>query len=299
MFDFCCVGQAVLHRLREKPNLHISNPQAHLEELRQELGYSDRDAAWSSLLQALSGCLQMTQEDMAYLLEEARPVRPGQVILSTFHSAKGSEFSHVFVLEDGFLDKNNLESRARELYVGFTRAKEELYILFSKNKDSTHPILLDVFRSMNSPQPNQYIQNVQVAQVNLPPNIRYQWFLDPRDLYLSQQMVTNQCGRELIKAYAREWGQLYLMPQNNGYTPYEVCWKDLKDNNGRNVVAVLSKKGKEQLQKHLNVNKHLAVSGHTIFRVERDDKFFPNAGEQGHEDHHYVVLPYFEVEEAL
>lgn len=294
-----CVGQAVLHRLREKPNLHVSNPQAHLEELRQELGYSDRDAAWSSLLQALSGCLRMTQEDMAYLLEEARPVRPGQVILSTFHSAKGSEFSHVFVLEDGFLDKNNLESRARELYVGFTRAKEELYILFSKNKDSTHPILLDVFKSMNSPQPNQYIQNVQVAQVNLPPNIRYQWFLDPRDLYLSQQLVTNQCGRELIKAYAREWGQLYLMPQNNGSTPYEVCWKDLKDNNARNVVAVLSKRGKEQLQKHLNVNKYLAVSGHTIFRVERDDKFFPNAGEQEHEDHHYVVLPYFEVEEAL
>ncbi|WP_104899191.1 UvrD-helicase domain-containing protein [Nostoc sp. 'Peltigera membranacea cyanobiont' N6] len=288
-----CVGQAVLNRLREKPNLHVSNPQAHLEELRQELGYSDRDAAWSSLLQALSGCLQMTQEDMAYLLEEARPVRPGQVILSTFHSAKGSEFSHVFVLEDGFVHKSKLESRARELYVGFTRAKEELYILFSKNKDSTHPILLDIFNSMNS---HQHIQNVQIAQVNLPPSIRYQWFLDPRDLYLSQPNVTNQCGRERIKAYAREWGQLYLMPQNNGYTPYEVCWKDLKDNN---VVAVLSRRGKEQLQKHLNVNKHLVVSGHTIFRVERDDKFFPNAGEQGHEDHHYVVLPYFEVEEAL
>ncbi|MHC5930716.1 UvrD-helicase domain-containing protein [Nostoc sp.] len=293
------VGQAVLQRLRKQPNLHVSNPQAHLEYLRQDLGYSDRDAAWSSLIQALSGCSQMTQEDMVYLLEEARPVRPGQVVLSTFHSAKGSEFSHVFLLEDGFIDGNKLESRAKELYVGFTRAKEELYILFSKKSNSRHPILFDVLNSMNSSQANQYIQNVQVEPINRPHSIRYQWFLDPRDLYLSEQMVTNQCGRERIKAYAREWGQLYLMPNNNGSTPYEVCWRDLRDYSGKGVVAVLSNKGKEQLQKHLNVNKNLAVRSHTIFRVERDDKFFPNAGEQVHEDHHYVVLPYFEVEEVL
>lgn len=290
------VGQAVLQRLRENPNLLVSNPQAHLECLRQDLGYSDRDAAWSSLIQALSCCSQMTQEDMAYLLEEARPVRPGQVILSTFHSAKGSEFSHVFLLEDGFIDGNKIESRARELYVGFTRAKEELYILFSNKSNSIHQILLDVFNSMNS---HQHIQNVQVAQVNLPASICYQWFLDPRDLFLSERMVTNQFGRERIKAYAREWGRLYLMPQNNGFTPHEICWRDLKDNTGRGVVAVLSKEGKDQLQKHLNVNKHLAVNGHTVFRVERDDKFFQNVGEQEHEDHHYVVLPYFEVEEVL
>ncbi|MHC5755136.1 MAG: hypothetical protein ACYTXF_31735, partial [Nostoc sp.] len=142
-------------------------------------------------------------------------------------------------------------------------------------------------------------KNVQVEPINRPHSIRYQWFLDPRDLYLSQKMVTNQWGQKRIKAYAREWGQLYLMPNNNGSTPYEVCWRDLRDYSGKGVVAVLSNKGKEQLQKHLNVNKHLAVRSHTIFRVERDDKFFPNAGEQVHEDHHYVVLPYFEVEEVL
>ncbi|WP_194199053.1 UvrD-helicase domain-containing protein [Nostoc sphaeroides] len=289
-----CVGQAVLDRLREQPNLHISNPQAHLEKLRQELGYSDRDAAWSSLLHALSGCLQMTQEDMAYLLEEVRPVRPGQVILSTFHSAKGSEFSHVFVLEDGFVDTNNLESRARELYVGFTRAKEQLYILFSSNKGSTHPILLDVFNNMNSPQPNQYIQNVQIPQFHIPPSIRYQWFLDPRDLFLSQQMVTNQCGQRRIKAYAHEWGHLYLMPQNN------ISCNYLENGNlSGGAVAVLSNRGKERLQHFIHPNQHLAVRGHTIFRVERDDQFFQNVQEQGQEDHHYVVLPYFEVEEFL
>lgn len=292
-----CVGQAVLQELRKEPNLHISNPQAHLEDLRQKLGYSDRDAAWSSLLQALSGCLQMTQEDMAYLLEEARPVQPGKVILSTFHSAKGSEFSHVFVLEDGFVDKSKLESRARELYVGFTRAKEELYILFSKNTHLPHPILLDVFNSMNS---HQYIQNVQIAQVNLPPSIRYQWFLDPRDLFLSHPKVTNQWGQKRIKAYAREWEHLCLMPQNNNQVPRDICCNSLQNGDlSAGVVAVLSERGKKQLQNYLHSNQHLAVRSHTIFRVERDDNFFQNTGEQGHEDHHYVVLPYFEVEEAL
>ena len=295
-----CVGQAVLQRLREQPNLPVSNPQAHLENLRQELGYSDRDAAWSSLLYALEGCLQMTQEDIVYLLEEARPVRPGQVILSTFHSAKGSEFSHVFVLEDGFVASNSLESRARELYVGFTRAKEELYILLTNNRHLRYPILFDVLNSINSPQPNQYIQNIQVAQVNLPSSIRYQWFLDPRDLFLSQQMVTNQWGQRRIEAYAREWGQLYLMPQNKDQIPREICCDSLQNANlSGGTVAVLSNRGKEQLQNYLRPNQYLAVRGHTIFRVERDDQFFQNIGEQGHEDHHYIVLPYFEVEEAL
>ena len=295
-----CVGQAVLQRLRKQSNLSVSNPQAHLENLRQELGYSDRDAAWSALLHALSGCSEITQGDIAYLLEEARPVRPGQVVLSTFHSAKASEFSHVFVLEDGFMDNNNLESRARELYVGFTRAKEELYILFSENKVSIHPKLLDVFNSINSPQPNQYIQNVQVDKVNLPLSIRYQWFLDPKNLYLSQLMVTNEYGQRRIKAYAREWGQLRLNPQNNGFTPSIISCNHLENGNlDSGAVAVLSKKGKEQLQNFLSFNQCLVVRGHTVFRVERDDQFFQDTGEQGQEDHHYVVLPYFEVEEAL
>lgn len=293
------VGQAILKRLQEQPSLPVDNPQSRIECLRQELGYSDRDAAWSALLQALSGCSQMTQENIAYLLEEARPVQPGKVVLSTFHSAKGSEFSQVFVLEDGFVDKNQLESRARELYVGFTRAKEELYILGSNNKHSRHPILLDVLNSMNSPQSNQYIQNIQVDTVSLPTSIRYQWFLDPRDLFLSQQMIVNEWGQKRIDAYAREWGQLYLMPQNNGYTPREVCWKDLNYVGGRGVIAVLSKKGKEQLQKYLGSNRYLAIKGHTVFRVERDEQFFQNAGQHPQEDHHYVVLPYFEVEEVL
>lgn len=289
------VAQAILKRLREQPSLRVDNPQSHLEYLRQELGYSDRDAAWSALLQALSGCSQMTQEDIAYLLEEARPVQPGKVVLSTFHSAKGSEFSHVFVLEDGFVDKNQLESRARELYVGFTRAKEELYILGSNNKHSRHPILLDVLNSMNSPQSNQYIQNIQVDTVNLPPSIRYQWFLDPRDLFLSQQMIANEWGQKRIDAYAREWGQL-----NNNQVPYEISCNNLQNGNlSGGIVAILSQKGKEQLKKFLGANLCLAVKGHTVFRVERDDQFFLNVGQHPQEDHHYVVLPYFEVEEVF
>lgn len=290
------VGQKVLSQLRKQPNLHVENPQARLEQLRQELGYSNCDAAWSALIHALEGCSEVTQENIIYFLKEARPLRPGQVVLSTFHSAKGSEFSHVFVLDNDFVNSRQLENRARKLYVGFTRAKEELYVLFPQNMEPKYSVLKNVLTNMSNP----HVEEIIVKPVNLPSIIRYHWFLDPRDLFLSHSRVTNPSGQNRIDAYAQDWGKLHLRFENNGQSSYVCSYDDLYDDSKRGgVVATLSNTGKEQLQKHIHFNRHLAVRGHTVFRVERDDQFFQDTGEQGQIDHHYVVLPYFEVEEVL
>lgn len=294
------VGQKVVSQLQKEPDLHVENPQAHLEQLRQELGYSNRDAAWSALIHTLEGHSEITQEDIIYLLEEARPLRPGQVVLSTFHSAKGSEFSHAFVLDNDFdnhfINRKQLEERARKLYVGFTRAKEELYVLFPKNMESKFPVLKKVLTNMNSP----HIEKIVIEPVTLPSIIHYHWFLEPRDLFLSHSMVTNPFGQKRISTYAQDWGKLFLGFGNNGQVSYICSCDDLHNDSKRGgVVATLSNTGKEQLQKYIHFNKHLAVRGHTVFRVERNDQFFQDTGEQGQIDHHYVVLPYFEVEEVL
>ena len=48
------------------------------------------------------------------------------VLVSTIHKSKGREFDSVYMLLDG--EQANTEERIRKLYVGMTRAKQNLYI---------------------------------------------------------------------------------------------------------------------------------------------------------------------------
>lgn len=72
-----------------------------------------------------------------------------RINLSTLHSAKGREFEIVvlFGMDDGRVPRRNAgdaerrESR-RSFYVGFTRAKQELHIMYSRNNPS--PFVIEV-----------------------------------------------------------------------------------------------------------------------------------------------------------
>jgi DNA helicase-2/ATP-dependent DNA helicase PcrA len=66
-----------------------------------------------------------------------------RVNLSTLHSSKGREFKIVFLfgMDNGRLPRNNptereLREARRLFYVGFTRAKSELHIIFTANRQS-------------------------------------------------------------------------------------------------------------------------------------------------------------------
>ena len=65
------------------------------------------------------------------------------VNLMTFHAAKGLEFPVVFMvgMEEGLfphsrsmMDKNELEEERRLCYVGMTRAKEKLFLTYSRKR---------------------------------------------------------------------------------------------------------------------------------------------------------------------
>ncbi|MDR1600640.1 MAG: UvrD-helicase domain-containing protein [Oscillospiraceae bacterium] len=68
---------------------------------------------------------------------------PGSVTLMTLHSAKGLEFGNVFLvgMEQGLFpssrsaqDTNRLEEERRLCYVGFTRAKDRLYLSYAEQR---------------------------------------------------------------------------------------------------------------------------------------------------------------------
>ena len=75
------------------------------------------------------------------LISHADKGEPGnQVRLMSLHAAKGLEFRYVFIvgMEDGTLphdaslEEGRLDEERRLLYVGITRAKEQLWLSYSK-----------------------------------------------------------------------------------------------------------------------------------------------------------------------
>ncbi|MGL5677114.1 MAG: ATP-dependent helicase [Cellulosilyticaceae bacterium] len=76
------------------------------------------------------------------LKQNAKNTKQDGVVLSTMHSAKGLEFTYVFIVDavDGViphsksLDEKQLEEERRLLYVGMTRAKEKLFIYLPQQR---------------------------------------------------------------------------------------------------------------------------------------------------------------------
>ena len=71
---------------------------------------------------------QQVLEALCEAEQEALQARPGRLVLSTVHGAKGREFRHVVVLDGGWR-KGPLEEERRLYYVGATRARETLTLL--------------------------------------------------------------------------------------------------------------------------------------------------------------------------
>jgi ATP-dependent DNA helicase RecQ len=87
-----------------------------------------------------------TQQTLEFLYEtlseQRKERRLGRgVFLTTIHSVKGMEFSHLVILDGGWT-KESLEEQRRLLYVAMTRAKETLYLM--QRKDAVNPFLHEI-----------------------------------------------------------------------------------------------------------------------------------------------------------
>jgi len=106
--------------------------------------------------------LELFLEEIALSSETDNIGKDAEAIhLMTLHSAKGLEFRFVFIagLEEGlfphsrsFLNAEEMEEERRLMYVGITRAKEKVYLLFTRERN--------IFGSSQANPPSRFLNDI-------------------------------------------------------------------------------------------------------------------------------------------
>jgi DNA helicase-2/ATP-dependent DNA helicase PcrA len=105
------------------------------ENIQELIGAAGRSATLEEFLEQVA-LVSDVEEQFERKLEQGE----GAVTLMTLHAAKGLEFPVVFMvgMEEGifphsraFTEKNEMEEERRLAYVGMTRAKERLYLMYA------------------------------------------------------------------------------------------------------------------------------------------------------------------------
>ena len=106
-----------------------------LEEIEASTAGFDTYTAWKAHIEEYTMLLKQKQKDR-------NRERETGVSLLTFHSAKGTEYDTVFIIDasEDFTPyrqagtREEIEEERRVLYVAMTRAKEELHLLYTEKR---------------------------------------------------------------------------------------------------------------------------------------------------------------------
>ena len=140
--------------------------QTRIENLKELLSvankYSELDPQ-AGLAQFLEDISLIEEEQVS---EEAKHTKDS-VTLMTLHAAKGLEFENVFMvgMEEGlfphsrvFTDPTQLEEERRLAYVGITRAKKKLHMIYAKSRM--------IFGNIQANQQSRFISEIPADLVN-------------------------------------------------------------------------------------------------------------------------------------
>ncbi|MBZ9753496.1 UvrD-helicase domain-containing protein [Deinococcus sp. HMF7604] len=288
------LGRHLLTGLRQNLTAMSADAKTTLSELSAP--YSVADRAAGALWAAVEGLRDVTYETIALKLEGARPLAGGRVVLSSYHSAKGSEFDVVFVLDEG--DRMD-EDATRALYVALTRPRNELYLL--RNVRACHPTFKD--KAFMTRLAEGGVEAFEVPRDGpLPTQITFTLDLEPGQLYLSAREVVSGRGRQVVDRYAQEWGPLTVQArqQKDGRSYYTFS-------SSQGVVArtrafwpaTEQDRVLRRLHHLLQRGAACQARGGMVMLCERDDEFYRIAQYTGDATSHFLVLPCLELQREV
>jgi DNA helicase-2/ATP-dependent DNA helicase PcrA len=125
------------------------------------------------------------------------------VHLMTLHSAKGLEFQYVFIvgLEEGILPHSRsmlseveMEEERRLMYVGITRAKQKVYLLFTKMRTIFGSTQINAPSRFLDDIPAELIENAEISMIN---TCAQKYMIDRKKTTLTEMKVCYKGGERI------------------------------------------------------------------------------------------------------
>lgn len=279
------IGQALYQYLAENRLQTITeNVGEFLENWRKQQHFNHLDKAWSAIVHCVGTMQGVTHEQILQELERILYDDKSQVILITFHSAKGMEFDHVYVIDRLNHKQVNQQEYARPLYVALTRAKQTLTIF--QHNSQHHAILTKIL--------TEQAECIKLPTVKIPNYLSFHRFMYFDEIVLTPKALVQESGRRFV--------QQVFCKDSWGKTFQDVSGRFIINSINKNVGfyslrgQIIAQFSKSFAKNHVNRCRKTQcltmVSFTTTLFYQQDKSWYEKAGYQGTEQTHYLIIPY-------
>lgn len=295
--------KSLLNELERRPGLDIieGTVTEFLENWVRQQGLSIQDLSYKLLKRRVSHeeyinltCQQVL--DVLRLVPDQK--NKNAVVLTTYHSAKGSEYEHVYIYDQCKANWHEDEQTTiRAMYVALTRAKQSLTVI--QPQQSYEQQRYDSFLR----QLMTDVEHVTFDYVDAIQCISYVEPLGLADIFLSCSQIVSDAGRRRIEALAKN-NKIRVI---NDLSLRKISRQNQTDiarieiiSQEYGVMGQLSAQCVRRLMRlgfdHLKVE---CVAIYILNYYQADEQFYKNAGYRGELRSHYVVLPSLRITQPL
>lgn len=276
---------------------------AYLDQWLRSQQWNRQDLSWPMLKQRVSGYKDLSCQQMLDLLRVApEQNRTDRVILSTYHSAKGCEYEHVYIYDQWRPQgKEDTESQIRAMYVALTRAKQSLTLIQPVDHRWQHQYDVNIRSHLD----HMEIKPLQFEPTSMIQEISYFEQYGLSDIYLSCPYIVKDNGRKRIIDIATD--ECFDIRKEVSFRPKYKLDKEGKQILHRieiytksGVIGAFSVETSQRLYKSCPQLQNLKCVGMQIINYyQADKKFYESANYHGKEESHYVFIPTLKIRRVL
>lgn len=294
------LAKQLFAELQSRPALDIltGNAEVFLDQWIRDKGWNLQDLSWGILKQRVAGCEDLSCQQMLDLLRLA-PEKSKQhhVILSTYHSAKGCEYAHVYVFDQLAQQKQDRESHVRALYVALTRAKQFMTVF----QPSDQALKLHFDHNLRAVL--QHAEQLEFASVAMLEEIHYFEPLSLADMYLSYESIVNEAGRErmqsLIQSHQHKLTDDIYFQYSTTSPQQRFRYLEIVSR-AHGVLGAFSGAYAAQLnQNAAQILELRCVAMQVLEYYQSDRSYYEKAQYFGDEQSHYIMLPMLKIRRKL